>query len=234
VTVLVLQSFPVECGAARGGAEQKALRANIPRQPQSNPQCAGTRTSSSRYRRAPCSARGLRTPCPPPTNDAIAPASVMPSSRNLPVLGLVVVEQRPFIHRLVKLPFRRIDSNLAEQRVQAEGARLVGNNRPRSAVRWSCCESAGSAAGRIPLWWTSPSVRTRAATRQRHPASALPAPGRHNTPRQKTAQSACAVSIDTAARGSRAPAEKNGVSAISSSLTGMPNRARNSRSFLFR
>src|SRR5207302_7014427 len=38
--------------------------------------------------------------------------------QNLAVLGLVVVEQRLFIHRLVKLAFVSIDANLLEKRIQ--------------------------------------------------------------------------------------------------------------------
>ena len=46
----------------------------------------------------------------------------------LPVLGFVVKEQRFDVARLVELAFRGVDADLAEQRVEAEGARLVGND----------------------------------------------------------------------------------------------------------
>ena len=48
--------------------------------------------------------------------------------KNLPVLGFIIEEQRLPIDGLVKLPLRRVDADLAKQRVQAKRAGLIGNN----------------------------------------------------------------------------------------------------------
>ena len=62
-------------------------------------------------------------------NDAIAPASVMPSSSSWPLVGLAVREHQRRVDRLVLLAERRVDLELGEQRVHAERARLVGDDR---------------------------------------------------------------------------------------------------------
>ena len=62
-------------------------------------------------------------------NDAIEPASRDAFFENLAVLGFVVIKQRFLVHRLVKLAFGRINADLAEQRIQPERARFVGNDR---------------------------------------------------------------------------------------------------------
>ena len=48
---------------------------------------------------------------------------------DLAVDRLAVWEERLGVDRLVALPERRVDPDLLEQRVHAEGARLVGNDR---------------------------------------------------------------------------------------------------------
>jgi hypothetical protein len=48
--------------------------------------------------------------------------------QNLAVLGLLVVEQGVHVDRLVELADAGVDSDLAEQRFHAEGARFVGND----------------------------------------------------------------------------------------------------------
>ncbi len=47
---------------------------------------------------------------------------------NLSVLRFVIKRQRRAVHRLVKLPFRRIDSDFPKQCIQAKRARFVGND----------------------------------------------------------------------------------------------------------
>ena len=49
--------------------------------------------------------------------------------KDLAVLGFLVIDQRLRIDRLIELSRVGIDTALAEERVHAEGARLVGNNR---------------------------------------------------------------------------------------------------------
>ena len=48
---------------------------------------------------------------------------------NLAVLGFVVIEQRLAIDGLVELSLGRVNTDLAEQRIHAEGPRFVGNDR---------------------------------------------------------------------------------------------------------
>ena len=60
---------------------------------------------------------------------AMLPASVMPSSRICPSVGLGVRQQQVVVDRLVLLALRRVDLQLAEQRVHAERAGLVGDDR---------------------------------------------------------------------------------------------------------
>ena len=124
----MLQAFAVERGAAGGGAEQEALGPDVARQPH---QVADALEAEHRVvdverhhvhavrrvGRARRDERRHRTGL----GDAFF--------ENLPVLRLVVVEQRLAVHRLVKLALGRINPDLAEQRVQAEGARFVGNDR---------------------------------------------------------------------------------------------------------
>ncbi len=48
---------------------------------------------------------------------------------DLAVLRFLVVEQLVAVDRVVELPHRRVDAHLAEERLHAEGARLVGDDR---------------------------------------------------------------------------------------------------------
>ena len=52
-----------------------------------------------------------------------------PLHEDAPVLSLPVREEEPRVDRLVLLPERRVDLHVAEECVDAEGARLVGNDR---------------------------------------------------------------------------------------------------------
>jgi hypothetical protein len=62
-------------------------------------------------------------------NDDIDPASVMPFLENLAVGRFLVIEQRIHVDRLVGLADVRVDADGAEQRLHAEGARFVGDDR---------------------------------------------------------------------------------------------------------
>ncbi len=129
MAVLVLQPLAVEGGAAGSGAEQKALGPAVARQPEfiAHPLRAehgvvyvegnqidavvgvGRSRRDKRRHRA-----GF--------GDAFL--------QNLAVLGFVVeAEAGLLVHRLVKLALGRIDADLAEERINPEGARFVGNNR---------------------------------------------------------------------------------------------------------
>ena len=61
-------------------------------------------------------------------NEAIEPASVIPSSRIWPFFGFLVVEQGVDVDRLVELADAGINSDGAEKRFHAEGARFVRND----------------------------------------------------------------------------------------------------------
>ena len=127
VAVLMLQAFAVERGAAGRRAEQKALRPDVARQPEQVADALRAehrvvnvkrnhRHAVRRVRRARRNERRHRTGL----GDAFF--------ENLSVLLFVVVKQRLAVHRLVKLALGRINADVLEQRVEAERARLVGND----------------------------------------------------------------------------------------------------------
>ena len=66
---------------------------------------------------------------PAAVNDAIEPASVIPSSRIRPLLASWYESSRLGVDGLVHLTERRVDLVLAEQRVEPERARFVGDDR---------------------------------------------------------------------------------------------------------
>ena len=66
---------------------------------------------------------------------------------DLPVDGLAVREHHPRVHRLVALSERRVDLHLAEERVHAEGARLVGDDRDDPVADARIAEQVAQQAG---------------------------------------------------------------------------------------
>ena len=62
-------------------------------------------------------------------NEAIEPASVIPSSRTWPSCRLAVGEDEVRVDGLVALALAGVDPDLLEERVHAEGAGLVGDDR---------------------------------------------------------------------------------------------------------
>ena len=62
-------------------------------------------------------------------NEEIEPASVIPCSRICPCLVLLVVHQLRRVLRLIELPDRGVDPDLAEQALHPERARFVGHDR---------------------------------------------------------------------------------------------------------
>ena len=62
--------------------------------------------------------------------------------QHLAVGGLAVVEQVRAVHRLVQLAQAAVDAHLAEQRLHAEGARLVRHDRAPAACRTPCPSAA--------------------------------------------------------------------------------------------
>ena len=99
------------------------------------------------------------TPCvqydvPAAMNEAIEPASVIPSSRIWPSVGLAVVKHLIGIDRLVKLADVVVNAALLEERVHAEGARFVGHDRHDILADFLVFQQAGSSASPRRSWST--------------------------------------------------------------------------------
>ena len=143
VAVLVLQPLAVQRRAPGGAADEEAARPRIGGGPHQVADALHAehrvedeerdRGDAGRHRRgARRDERGHRASLGDPL------------LQDLAVLRLVVVEQVLGVDRLVGLAARGVDAELAEERLHAEGARLVGHDRARSACR--CCLSRISAA----------------------------------------------------------------------------------------
>ena len=98
------------------------------RPPRSGRRCAGIRTSNRRCRPAPCTGRALRTRIPAAMNEPIAPASVMPSCSNWPVVDSLYDSTRSRSTR--RTAGRAASRSSPSGRViHAERACLVGDDR---------------------------------------------------------------------------------------------------------
>ena len=128
MSVLVLQALAVERGAARSRPKEEALGPDIARQPHQVPDALEAEHRVIYVEGHHVAAmRGVGRACRHKRRHRTRLGD--PLFKNLPVLRLVIVKQRFAIHRLVKLPLGRVDADLAEQRVQAECARLVWYDR---------------------------------------------------------------------------------------------------------
>ena len=127
VTVLMLQAFAGQGGAAGGAADQEAAGAHIGGGPD---QIADALEAEHRVVNK--------------KRDRIDPVIGVSGSggdkgadrtgfgdaflQNLPVFGFLVIKERVHIHRLVELAHARVNSHLAEERFHAEGAGFVRND----------------------------------------------------------------------------------------------------------
>ena len=128
VTVLMLQAFAVERGAAGSCAQQKAFRPDVAREPEqiadalrAEHRVINVKRNHRHAVRGVARARRDKRRHRTGLGDAFL--------QNLPVLGFVIIEQRFPVHRLVKLALGRINADLAEKCVETECARLVRNDR---------------------------------------------------------------------------------------------------------
>src|ERR1700733_5288138 len=127
VSVLVLQPFAGECGAASGASDQEAASAHIGSGPD---QIANALESEHRVinkeRNSVDSVIGIRRP----RRDERTHRSGFGNAffENLSVFGFFVVEQRVHIDWLIKLADARVDSDLAKQSFHAKSASFVRNN----------------------------------------------------------------------------------------------------------
>ena len=128
MSVLVLQAFAVERRAARGRAAQEPATARVAERPDL---VAGALQAEHRVEdvegkhllavcRVARARRGQRRHRARLGNAFL---------EDLPVLRLAVRQERLRVDRLVALPERRVDPDLFEERVHAERACLVGNDR---------------------------------------------------------------------------------------------------------
>ena len=133
VPILVLQALAVQRRAPRRRAQQKALRSNIPREPNLIAHTLKTEHRVIRVERHHVHAvRRIRRPRRDERRHR--PRLVDALLENLPVLRLVIIQQRLAIHRLVQLPLRRINPNLAKQPVHPKRPRLIRNDRHNVAA----------------------------------------------------------------------------------------------------
>ena len=128
VAVLMLQPLAVEGGAAGGAAQKEALATQVGRRPDqvADPLEAEHRVVDEERDgvhpvRGVCVAGGDEGRERAGLGDAFL--------QHLAVLGLLVVEQVLPVHGFVELPDARVDAHLPEQRLHAEGARLVRDDR---------------------------------------------------------------------------------------------------------
>ncbi len=111
-----------------GRAEQKALRPDVARQPDQVADALGAEHRVINVKRNHLHAVGGVSRA---RRDERRHRAGLGDAflQNLPVLRLVVIEQRLAVHRLVKLALGRVNADLAKQRIHAERARLIGNDR---------------------------------------------------------------------------------------------------------
>ena len=146
MSILVLQPLAVQRGASRGAAEHEAASARIAERPD---EVADALVSEHRVvdverddRLAVGRVRGARG------GEAAHRARLGDALlEDLPVDRLAIGQHHPRVDRLVALPERRVDLHLAEERVHAEGARLIRDDRDDPVADRSG-HAAGCAAGR--------------------------------------------------------------------------------------
>ena len=128
VAVLVLEPLARQGGPARGGAHQEAPGPGVGRGPDriAHPLEAehGVEGVEGNHRHPEVGVRGARRD-PARQRPALGDALL----EDLAVGGLRVRQQQVVVHRLVELAAGRVDAELPEQRVHAEGAGLVGDDR---------------------------------------------------------------------------------------------------------
>ena len=110
VAVLMLQTFAVERGAAGGGAQQKAPRADVARQPEqvahalrTEHRVIGVKRNHRHAVRGVAGGRREKRRHGAGLTDAFF--------ENLAVLGFAIIEQRFVVHRLVKLALGGINAD---------------------------------------------------------------------------------------------------------------------------
>src|SRR5260221_425244 len=126
MAILVLQALAVQRGAPRGAAHEEAARAQVPRGPH---QVANALHAEHRIEDEERDHRhvvvGVRRRRRHP--GAHGTGLVDAFLEDLAVLVLLVEHQLVAVFRLVELAHLRVDAELAEQTLHAEGARLVGH-----------------------------------------------------------------------------------------------------------
>ena len=124
----MLQSFTGKRGAAGRGAEQEAARAGIRRGPDQIADAlkaeAGIENIERQHRHA---VRRIGSRSRDPGRNCAGFGDAF--FEDLAVFGFLVVQQFVLVLRFVELAMRGIDGHLAEQRLHAESACLVGDDR---------------------------------------------------------------------------------------------------------
>ncbi len=144
--VLVLQALTVERRATGGAAEHEAAPTGVAERPDevadslvSEHRVVDVERDDGLTVRRVRGARGGEAAHRSRLGDALL--------EDLPVDRLAIREHHPRVNRLVALPERRVDLHLAEERVHAERARLVGDDRHDPVADARVAEQVAQQAG---------------------------------------------------------------------------------------
>ena len=128
VAVFVLQAFAGQCRASRRTAQEEPLAAHVAGGPDEVADALETEhrviDEERHHVDAVGGVRGSRR-----DERCHRPRLGDPFFEHLPVDRLLVIEERLLVDRFVELSDTRVDADLSKQRLHAEGARFVGNDR---------------------------------------------------------------------------------------------------------
>src|SRR5574341_1704951 len=124
VTVLMLQSFPVECRAPSGGAEQKPFCFAVGRRPDQVADSLKAKHRIVKIERDQIDSQ-VSVSCSRGDKRGHGTRFGDPFFENLSVLDLMIIKQGLAVDRFVQLALRCVNTELAKQRIHAESASFV-------------------------------------------------------------------------------------------------------------
>ena len=145
MAVFVLQTLAVERGATRRAAQQKAARLHVARRPRQVADALETKHRIKNEKRnhvlAMVGVAGARR-----HPRAKCARLIDAFLQNLSGLVFLVEHQFAGINRLIKLPDRGVNAQLAKQAFHAEGARFIGHNRHQPGAQFLVADERGEGA----------------------------------------------------------------------------------------